>query len=300
MNRLAQAFIQVSEGLARNRVKKAMPVTVAVCQLPNGKKRERQPPPRKPNKDDTAVNHKTEVDWRHTPPPVRADQPSPPPETAATETPASVLEAPVEAMETVCDIPPETPPVPLPAVPLFLPDEVAVDLGQRSAEATRGVATVPALLERISQTRRLTSAWKRAGRYLANPKRLLTKTTEEKDLAQRMDRVFELMEDYPGFVGHPGKPGYRVVAMARLELTEQMFKVLDATQREELARDWEAGAKVLCEHRRFLLGQLKQFKRRGRMEKLTAGAERFVRDHKRWFILGAVSLAALCIALLIW
>ncbi len=60
-------------------------------------------------------------------------------------------------------------------------------------------------------------------------------------------------------MGHPGQPGYRVVAMARLEMTAQMFKMLDADRRGDLraigslatAYSWVTGVSYFCSSRPF-------------------------------------------------
>ena len=149
---------------------------------------------------------------------------------------------------------------------------------------------MPELLERITLTRKLTIAWKRVGKYLRNPQRRLSKASEEADLAGRMDYLFDVMEDYPAFLGHPGKPGYRVVAMARLEKTAHIYKGLDDHQRDELARDWEAGEKVLREHRRFLLERLKAMKRRGWVDRTVSAISGLVREHTVWVVIGIIVL----------
>jgi hypothetical protein len=309
MNRLAQAFIQVTEALSRAKTKKAA-VTVAVAQLPCGNGGKAANPgantswpttkKREAGVDDTAVGLKTGIDWRNTPPPVRA------PETATPQAKTDGVEdLSIRSMQEGCategvpDEPaPTFTPAALPAAPAVLPDELAIHLAHHSAEALRGLRTLPTFLERAAQTRQLMQAWKYAGKYLGQPKRRIEKAAAAKDLAQRMDRVFELMEDYPAFIGHPGKPGYRVMAIARLEATTHMFRVLDQEQREELALDWEAGTKVLWQHHRFLLRQIKQLRRRGVLDKGAGAVEAFVRDHKRWFTLATVAFVALLLYVL--
>lgn len=291
MNRLAQAFIHITDGLSRPECKKPAPVITAVATLPrNGKI---APPAQEKiqvSKEDTAVGLKTQVDWQNTPPPVRQplgpqqeETPLPPPEEAAQENPAVQVPPP-----------PDSPPDPVaaptePAAPL--PD-IALELAHHSDEAREGLGSLKGLRRRITQTRKLSVAWKQVGKYIRNPRRRPTRPAAEADLTRRMDYLFELMEDYPAFLGHPGKPGYRVVGMARLEMTAQMFKALDIGQREELAKDWSAGEKVLREHRRFLLKRLKSMKRRNRLDKALSATEDFLRKHFLWVLLTLLILGA--------
>jgi hypothetical protein len=326
MNRLAQAFIEVTDCLCRAG-KRCTPVTIAVAHLPgaNGTrpavKSGATVKKRDPAKEDTAVGRKTEIDWRQTPPPVRstpevvaapaaaqetvaempaADRPT---EDIAEAQPAAVAatgetganEAAVNETteaEGSTTVPAPAAPSP-PAAPPAAPVDEAFELAFRSPEACRGLSRLPALVDRINQTRHLAVAWKRVGKYIRNPQRKLSKPAEETDLTQRMDFLFEVIEDYPAFIGHPGKPGYRVVAMARLEMTAMMFKGLDTAQREELAKDWDNGEKVLRQHRRFLLRELKARRRRGPVDKALAALAGFVIDHKLWFILAAVLVPGL-------
>lgn len=276
MNRLAQAFIQVTDCLSRPR---KAPVTIATCSLPRNGTPQGPIFKPKPSKEDTAVGQKTVVDWRETPPPVRGAAVPPPP----------IVEEP----EPPSDIPLEPAPVVMPEASQTPSLETIAFLGQRSPDARAGLATWKDLQARITQTRQVSLAWKHAGKYLRNPKRMLTKASEETDLAHRMDYLFELMEEYPAFMGHPGKPGYRVVAMARLEMTTLMFKALDEQQREALAKDWDAGEKCLREHRRYLLKRVKGLKRRNPIE-------RFVYDHFWWLLGGLAGVIIVVLAMMLY
>src|SRR5205085_1788713 len=129
-------------------------------------------------------------------------------------------------------------------------------------EACAGLGTLAAVIERVDQTRLLLFAWQRMALYL-HKKRLNAAETAE--LGAALTTISEVTETYPAFVGHPGKPGYRVVALARLAMTFEMFRNMQASQREELRRDWQAGHTLLLEHRRYLRRQFKALRRRGKL-----------------------------------
>lgn len=301
MNRLAQAFITLTEALSRPVQKQA-----AAAPPLNGTPASGSPPAPAPKPKMSAETQKmipvgkTQVDWLNTPPPVRAGKdsvalpsiPAPAPATsvavpAADAATAELLAAApaAPAAEVVHDkstvAPPPaaahvTVPVAAPSVP---PVDPILELARDSTEARRGLGTLPLLIERINLTRRLLIAWNQAGKYLSDPGKKLLRTTEEADLARRLNAVFELTAEYPKFVGQPGQPGYRVVTMTRLELTAAMFKMLDKTQRDLLAKDWQAGQKVLLAHRRFLRQEFKTLRRRGPIQLLVQGIRGAINDH---------------------
>src|ERR1019366_8718112 len=76
------------------------------------------------------------------------------------------------------------------------------------------------------------------------------KTSEQ--LAGRFEEITEAMKSYPAFLGHPGRPGYRVVVMARLKITLPIVRAMTPDQREEVLFDWEVGYQVLLMHRKYL------------------------------------------------
>lgn len=216
----------------------------------------------------TKALDQTVSDWKIAPPPVRG----------AKDNSGSNLLVPV---------PEKPPPAPKPA-------DIIYDLAHRSPEARRGLGNLRALVDRIYLTRHLLLVWDQAGKYLSNPKKKLSRQAEETDLTRRLNNIFELMAEYPKIVGHPGQPGYRVVAMARLEMTAQMFKMLDARQREDLARDWEAGHKVLLSHRQFLRGHFKALRRRRWPSLVFQAVRGTLNDHPMWVLFGVALLVAVC------
>ncbi len=248
MNRLAQAFICVSEALAK--------VPCSKC-----------PPSAKKSLDDTSTNlvadTRPDLDWQKTPPPVRGAavkaQLTPPPKTHAL--------------------------VAQPAGPRDLAETSKIQVIEDLLQARRGLSTLSAVIARIHLTRRLTHAWRRVGRYLKAADRRL-RAAEEADLSRRLNQIFELMGEFPPIFGHPGKPGYRVVAMARLEMTAPMFRMLDESQRTCLASDWLAGFGVLLAYRRFLRAEFRRLRQGG-----VKGLIQSVAGKVAW-IVGAVLVAA--------
>src|SRR5262245_32775945 len=101
------------------------------------------------------------------------------------------------------------------------------------------------------------------------------------------------MEDFPRILGHPGKPGYRGVAMGRLSMTAQMFNSLDSDEREDLARDWDSGHKVLLSHRQFLRRQFRTLRRRGLFHLVMKAVRGAINDHPVWVALGTIGAVAL-------
>jgi len=272
MNRLAQAFICLTDALSKPRRSEngkngqsgqaTLCVAVADTQplLPSLKN--------------------IEVDWKNAPPPVRmVTEQSGPAKTATTaqSSPASVSTTP--------------------AAPLAEPTASIGAPALEHTEALRGLGTLPALIERINQTRKFILAWNQAGKYLSNPGKKLTRPAEDAELTRRLNKVFELTADFPKIVGHPGQPGYRVVAMARLEMTAQMFKMLDPTQRECMARDWEAGYRVLLCHRRFLHAQFKHLRSRGPVSLVLKAIRGALNDHPVWVSVAVLLTVGLCILL---
>jgi hypothetical protein len=212
------------------------------------------------------------------------DPPSPaspvPPIAAANGVPA----APTETAQA-----PSEPPVSQPADLLY-------ESARASVEARRGIGTLRGLIERIDHTRHLLWAWDQAGRYLNRSSRRLSRLAEQNDLNRWLEKIGELVEPFPRILGQPGQPGYRVVAMARLEMTAVMFNMLDPHQREALSRDWVAGRAVLLVHRRFLRKEFNEVRRSGLVGRLTRAARAALNDHPLWVLFG-ISLAALAVGL---
>jgi hypothetical protein len=106
------------------------------------------------------------------------------------------------------------------------------------------------------------------------------------------------MDDFPPILGQPGQPGYRVVALARLGMTPEMFKVLDANQRQALSQDWIAGRVVLLAHRQFLRKEVKAVRRQNWLGRGVRAVRAALNDHPAWVVTSV--LAAGIIVLLVY
>src|SRR5262249_51274539 len=198
MNRLAQAFLCLTDPAAKKAYDQATGINGAEAAAPV------MPTP--PALDDTAVGAKTHVDWQGSPPPVR--------------TPDNVSPAPIApAVE-----PPRLPPITqsVASTPVSLPADAVYEAAYASVDARRGLGTIQAVVERVYQTRQLLWAWEQAGKFLNKPKRRLTGASSHLELRKRLEDIGDLLVDFPRILGQPGQPGYRVLAMARLEMTADL------------------------------------------------------------------------------
>jgi hypothetical protein len=220
----------------------------------------------------TVVTH---VDWQATPPPVRSavivsteGPPQGPVEAPAGSVPPvrvalEALPAPVPQPQTVAAAP-------------TAPNAAAMDSWVGAAPSgplagykgfsrgllcrltsRHGLGTRQALYRRVRQTRRLLYAWERAGKYLGKAKRQLKRPEDERELSRALAAIARHLKGFPRMLGHPGQPGYRVAARARLPLVAEQFNALDVEHRELLARDWAAGQTLLSSHRQFLRQELR-------------------------------------------
>lgn len=277
MNRVAQAFIFLMEQASKNGQSS---VILAPLSKPVAK-------------DDTAVGHKTVVDWHGAPPPVR--QKIPIPVEAIPTVQAEAPAAPTENAASVAAVAvkPVTPALTAPPAPA--PFDYLEALARESSHATRGIGTLPLLIERIEQTRGLLVAWERLGKYVKLPSRKLANVSEEKDLRLKWNALVQHLEGYPRFVAQPGRPGYRVAAFARLEMTALMFKSMKPDQRADLARDWETGRKALLLHRSFLRQQFKALRHTTYLNRFLSGVRGLVNDHPVWMSLAAMAVVTVVI-----
>lgn len=262
MNRLAQAYITVTEELARRTQPNQSAPTATL--------------PAPAVEPATVIDEGTELDWKAAAPPVRASD-------------SEVL--PVVKNGTPVAVPCAPPPA---AAPVREPIDPLIELACHSREARRGLGTLLKLIDRIDRTRQLLVAWKKAGCYLGKPRRRCARPAEEKDLEKRLNAIFEHIQDYPHFVGQPGRPGYRVVAMARLEMTAFMFKSLDEQQRIHLAKDWQAGHDVLLAHRKFLRVRFKTMRRENWLKRTLRALRAPINDHPLRVAAVVVLFAVLC------
>lgn len=296
MNRVAQAFICLMEAAARPAPKRPMPSVIATARLPqknaNGRETSVKPVDKvPPSKEETLVAHKTEVNWKVAPPPVRAtpsknDAPSPQETDAVSAIPPAP--DPVRA-----EITPYQATSVAPMATVQTAAYVTMELAQESPEARRGLGTLDALVDRIYATRHLLIAWNEIGRCLKWPTDRASRPAKDAELTRPLGMICERIKHFPPIIGHPGKPGYRVAAMARLGMTGQMLKMLDETQRDCLERDWEAGRRVLLSHRQFLRRHFKTVRQRGAVGQIIQAVRAAINDHPGRVLLGILLVAAL-------
>jgi hypothetical protein len=266
MNRVAQAFISLVEKHG----------AAAVAPAP--------PPPATSTEPATIMPPKAQ-DWTAAPPPVRVMK----------DTPMPVI--PVEL-----PLPTLKPTAAEPALSPAMAEEAHLrSLAEDSEEARAGLVTIPLVRERVASTRRLLIAWRKAGRYLANPKRKLTRVAEKRDFENKLLELLDAVEGYPAFVAHPGKPGYRAVALAHLHITPDMFNAMGDEPRDLLAREWTQAHKVLLAHRGFLLRQFKALRRGGSFGRATHALRMSFRDHPvLWSVFaGGVTIVALVLLVIL-
>jgi hypothetical protein len=320
MNRVAQAFMCLTDPAAKRAYDGPASGKADVARKPeaNGglprKKAAvapeviataRLPVPASLDDTDVALRAKTQVDWKQAPPPIRApveksdesrtDWKAVPPREAPDASPTPAPEPPAEAA-AASPLPatetPETVTDPA-ALPISQPADVVYQTAYASPEARRGLGTVQKVIDRVYATRQLLWAWEQAGKYLNKPKRRLTRTGEQNELYRRLREIEELMDLFPRILGQPGQPGYRVIAMARLEMATDMFNMLDPVQRAALARDWLAGRVLLLEHRRYLRHELKILRRQNWLKRVVRAARAMINDHPAWVLLGLAGVGGL-------
>lgn len=131
-----------------------------------------------------------------------------------------------------------------------------------SDHARRGLNSKRALYQRITVTRRLLRSWTDAGPYLGDAGRRLTRPVEATELIYLLGKIRAFLKDFPPLLGVAGQPGYLVKTLARQQVIVPTYQTLLASQRETLARDWEAGLRLLQEHRDYLRLQLRIMRRR--------------------------------------
>jgi hypothetical protein len=167
-----------------------------------------------------------------------------------------------------------------------------VETARIDTAARKGLSTRRALQGRAIRTRQLLWAWKLAGIYLNQPRRLLSRPREATELINSMQAIRELLRGFPPILGEAGQPGYLVLTLARQQILVPMFQTLLPSQRDALARDWQAGHDRLIEHRRFLLQELRAIRRRGLWGRTVRAARLAMREYAGaiLFLIGLVAL----------
>jgi hypothetical protein len=173
----------------------------------------------------------------------------------------------------------------------------AAELAQTSPAARRGLGTKRALYRRLARTRELARAWEQAGKYLAWPKRRLTRPAEEAELVEVLTTIPGLLRGFPRLLGEAGQPGYLIVALARQQGIVPTFQTLLASQREAYARDWWAGRTLLGAHREFLREELRTLRKRSRLARYARAVRVFVAEQPGGLL---VLLALVALNVAIW
>jgi len=200
---------------------------------------------------------KSLASWETEPPPRRL-MPEPAPIDAAGAVPQPV-EAPFAETATVPEsngasvpqLPPPAAKTP-PNTPLYEP-----------SRWRRGLGTRRALYRRIAWQRQLHSAWLGAGKYLNRPTRLLHRPAEATDFIEQMQTLRAQLKMLPLF-GDAGQPGYLVLTLARQQMMVPTLQTLLPSQRQALARDWQAGLAVLNSQRAFLRQETRALRQRSK------------------------------------
>lgn len=260
MNRLAEAFITLTD--ARKQQDSAILAPASPKQAP------------------VAVT--AAADWHEAPPPVQRE----------------VGDAPEPIVEAA---PPEVvvaQPFAAPAKPIRrgIDPTLLRELAEQSEEATSNLGTLEAIIERVDRTRVLLHAWERLGKSLKGTSRKIT-SRENESFAGRLDKVAHAIEDYPAFLGHPGKPGYRVVVQARLGIPLATVRGMSGEQREDLLADWNAGRQILLAHRKYLLRLFKSMRRRTAAGLVLHAVRAMVNDYPFWTLAGAFVIVAAIVGL---
>jgi hypothetical protein len=183
---------------------------------------------------------------------------------------------------------------PTPAEPPA-PIDPITEAARFSKEARSRLGTKRAMYHRIAVTRQLIDAWKRTGKYLAHPTRRLTRLADANDLGRQFEDVQDLLEEFPKLLGEAGQPGYLVLALAKQPMIAPTFRSLLPSQREALARDWNASLDLLLKHRQFLREELRALRKKSHLGRLTRAIRGVVSDYSLG-ILVVVGVIALGVA----
>ncbi|HLJ96916.1 MAG TPA: hypothetical protein VKU02_27380 [Gemmataceae bacterium] len=195
-------------------------------------------------------------DWQTEPPPPRGLQPFtlPPSLEIMSKETVSNLILPIPGPG---DTFPEVPPVP----PLES-EAPSAEEELRGRFSRLKLRSKGALYFEIARTRQLLWAWEQTGAYLSRPTRLVSRPAEATDLIHHMGVIRELLPSMTPLMGEAGQPGYLVLALARQQMIVPTLQTLLPSQREALARDWQAGHSLLRKIRLFLRQQLHVVRRK--------------------------------------
>ena len=278
MNRLAEAFVTLTETNGKPQV--VEPVQAAA---PAATKKKSADP-----RDETFISTKvkTKVEWRDAPPPVRAE---------AMEVP-EIVEEPETAAEKVL----VSQPFVAPAKPLRREIDWALvrELAEDSDEATSNLGTLEAVILRVEMTRQLLTTWDKLGKHLhAATKKISPRESEQ--FAKRLEQIGEVMQEYPAFLGLPGRPGYRVRVLARLKIPLLITRAMTEEQRTDLLFDWQVGRQVLLAHRKFLRSLFRSMRHRSAVGLAMHFIRSALNDYPRLTLVGILILLAAIVAVVV-
>jgi hypothetical protein len=252
------------------------------------------------------------------PPPVRVP---PPPEPAPEPPPPMAI--PLGPPLVAALPPPPAPPPPVPASPpppvvqppsalhpaAWLPSnsgavrvltskpaDPVFEAAKSSPALRQGLVTRHNLYNRLVWLRQILSAWERVGKLVSKPKKRLTRTADEADLGRQLEIIEELLLEQESLLGQPGQPGYRVMALGRLEKVAATFNGLDEQQRDLLARDWIAGRTLLRSHGRFLRERVRGWRRLSGGQRWRRSIDATLTDYRNYILLFLGLTAVLVLA----
>ncbi len=263
MNRLAQAFVCLTEPATKKMYDAELLGTPAPAEAPEPKPAEFPPENRDPLAWLYSPTGLAAALAAHAAPAVPPPLPTAAPRSPAVPPPLPSLPPPPAPADapTVAGASGTTSPVAdasgsSPAEPVDPAVEAA-----RSRPARRGLAGKRALYQRVAATRRLLAEWNEVGKYLSSPKRRLGRASEVKSLLAQLEEVRTLLRRFPPLLGEAGQPGYLILTLSDMA-DVPMFQSLSGQQREALSRDWKAALKLLTAHRDYLRQEIRARRRR--------------------------------------
>jgi hypothetical protein len=283
MNRLAQAFVCLTEPSSKKSYDAQLGIVVAAAPAPAVETPTAPPaqaetfPEGQPNPPLPAVALKD------APPPLRQPPPLPPLLPTAEETEESAIPAAIPLA------------APLLSAPPLEPTDPVLESAQ-SGSARRGIATKRGIYKRIARTRKLLRLWSDLGKYLSSPKRRLNRSADGPELIRLLNDAVGLLKGFPPLLGEAGQPAYHVLALTQVD-TVKVFQSYSPHQREAISRDWSAGLKLLTAHRDFLRQELRAMRRRPFRQRLLHAGWSLIVDQPGTVLL---LLALLAINIALW
>jgi hypothetical protein len=290
MNRLAQAYVCLTDPEARRAYDSVR------LGRPTGNGTQPKPaPPAPPPVPVVATPIPVPEPARPEPPapapPPSAETPAPGP--TETAPPPLELETPVVVPAILVNALPETASVAEPEPP---PKTDPVLEASRSAAARRGLGTRRGLYQRLARTRRLMRAWERAGKYLGNAKRRLSKPAEATELINDLKELRQALTGFTVLLGEAGQPGYSVIVLARQPAPVPIFQTLLSGQRVTLAQHWKDGRQLLHAHRDYLRLEIQALRKRGPIGRVWRATRHAITDQPGVLLL-LLGLIALNVAI---